>query len=572
MKTRYKIYLFLLFKLNINMANSFGTKITEEITACVANRPSTLYLAKYRFLCFQKGKSNSKLFSQAQVLLFILRSRGLLRTLLTICDPLSDNMNFFKLTRFRLSIKLFRYAKLIKDNFLSKYSLEYLDIKSYSLFDKYQYTQINNLFAINQFKLLNEYIVDHNWTKRLYINSISKKSKDNLVLDFIVWNSYWFGRFIKLYDLVDFVSPYLRINFQLVLDQINFLKKMNITVHEMSNFSLDDIYRKKGLDYCLSIPDVEILHQRFIAVENKILNLDATANPSLEFVAGVWQFIQEPNEEKLECWMIQPNGSVVNFDRAIYLIGRADDNWFHFLLDTAPRIMFFDSVPICVPILIRGDIPETSKDFLRKITSREIIEINLTDIVKVGILYVMPGRSSVYDREPSNGEDWVKFPAIILGLFRNRVLEGKGELPQANYAPLVSFERKSATRNVVNWNKINQVLVDYSFIDTPLDANFFTIQIEVFFNSKIVVSPGGAVLANIIFMKPEGKVIVLKSFKYSKLAIWSKLAKACNLSYIEIQGLPTYWGPYFNRNLHSNFYISPRKLRRILSREICSRT
>ena len=197
-----------------------------------------------------------------------------------------------------------------------------------------------------------------------------------------------------------------------------------------------------------------------------------------------------------------------------------------------------------------------------------MIEVEPDETVIVSRLYVCPGRSTVFDSNPPEKMNWVDFSPLVLNLFRDRVLDSLDVIPDRSFPKRIAFERRSATRNVYPWEKLEKVFDDFSFKRLPLNGNFFNSQVKVFFNSKFVATPGGAVLANIIFMKPGSKVLVLKSWGNQKLNLWSKLCESINLEYIEVTGSPTYWGSSFLRRLHSNFYISPRKLRRILSREI----
>jgi capsular polysaccharide biosynthesis protein len=221
-----------------------------------------------------------------------------------------------------------------------------------------------------------------------------------------------------------------------------------------------------------------------------------------------------------------------------------------------------------VPVLIRSDIPQSCKDFLKALTTRELIEIDPTDFVLVEILYVLPGKSTVFDSRPPRGLSQAEFSPVVLSLFRNKVLECLAIGPDRDSKQRISFRRKSVTRNVVNWGKIGQELEFFSFEDIPLDSDFYSSQVQVFSNSNVVVSPGGAVLANIIFMNPGSKVVALTSFRGQRIDLWRKLSNSLDLKYIAVKGIPTYWGFRYLRKLHSNFYISPKKLRRILSREI----
>ena len=72
-------------------------------------------------------------------------------------------------------------------------------------------------------------------------------------------------------------------------------------------------------------------------------------------------------------------------------------------------------------------------------------------------------------------------------------------------------------------------------------------------------------MANIIFMPEGSTVVVLRSWRNSDLGLWVKLADAMNVNCIEVTGVPTYFGPGKLRRMHSDFYISPRKLRKVLA-------
>jgi capsular polysaccharide biosynthesis protein len=187
---------------------------------------------------------------------------------------------------------------------------------------------------------------------------------------------------------------------------------------------------------------------------------------------------------------------------------------------------------------------------------------------KVSKLYVCPGRSTVFDSTPPNGLSWVEFSPLVLNLFRRKVLDSLGVSSDSHKQSRITFERNSATRNTLNPSSTKRVLQDFTFQTLSLNVKFFQEQVQVFHNANFVVAPGGAVLANIIFMKPGTKVLVLISWRNRKLKLWKDLSESFNLKYMEVKGFPTYWGFNYLQRMHSNYYISPRKLRRILSKEI----
>jgi hypothetical protein len=452
---------------------------------------------------------------------------------------------------------------------LSKLSLENLDFKRYTSFDSYPVTQIGNKFIIQKFQNLDYFLMEKKHTERYKMKFKQLvPSKKSVIDDFILWNSYLFIKLIREYKLENIFATLLGAKYILIFEDLVKFRGINVLDHQMSNFTFDEIYRENGLNHYVTIPNAEIWHQRFILAQNTLINIDATASPQLPFVAGIWPFIRKEKNMSSKYEIMSPGNSPLKIKEAIFLIGRVDENWYHFLLDTAPRMLFLDNVPVSVPVLIRSDIPQTSKDFLRVLTSREVIEIDPVDFVEVEILYVLPGKSTVFDSRPPNGLSRAEFSPLVLNLFRNKVLNSLPIGLNRDSKQRIYFNRNSVSRNVINQVKIGQILDHFSFEEIPIDSEFFRIQVQIFSNSNIVVAPGGAVFANIIFMNPGSLVIPLISFRGQKVDLWRKLSDSLDLKYVDIKGIPTYWGFSDLRKLHSNFYISPRKLRRILSREI----
>jgi len=569
MKIRHKFYILLSFKFNIKVFNRFENKFAEEILNLQTKDPATMPTVIYRFLVYRKCGSKSNFFNEIRTLLQVLKLRGQLRTLLLIINPFSKTEDFYELPRLHLLFTIFQNYELFRDNFLSKLSLEYLDFETYSSFDSYPVTQFGNKYTIQKFQNLSSFLIENKYTECYKLKILQREaSKISLVGDFILWNSFLFIKFIHEYNLNDYFSVYWGAKYKLILKDLTKYRVIKVLDHQISNSTFDEIYEKNGLNYYITIPNAEIWHQKFIFAQNTMINIDATSSPSLSFVAGNWPFICKMKNRSSKYEILAPSNSPLKIENAIYLIGRVDENWYHFLLDTAPRMLFLDNVPMSVPVLIRSDIPQTSKDFLRILTSREVIEIDPADFIEVEMLYVLPGRSTVFDSRPPKGFNRVEFSPVVLSLFRNKVLENLQISSNQNSKQRISFSRKSITRNVINWGKIRQELDSFSFDNIPLDLKFFRSQVQVFSNSSFVVSPGGAVLANIIFMNPGSKVVALKSFRSQKVDLWGKLSDSMDLKFIGVNGIPTYWGFDYLRKMHSNYYISPRKLRRILSREI----
>lgn len=568
MKIRHKICIFISFKFNIKIFDRFEKRFAQKLLTLVVKEEKTIPRVLYRFLVFSKNGSNPSFYNEIQALIQLLRYRQF-RTLLLISNPFLESEDFYEISRFNLLLVILKNFNSFRFNLLRKLSLEELDFTTYSAFESYPTAQIGNKYSIKKFQKINTFLIEKKYTERYKIKILqTNDSKRSVIDDFILWNSFLFIRFIREYKLEKYFSSVFGTKYGLIKRDLLKFRVINVMDHQMSNATFDEIYKRNGLNYYVTIPNAEIWHQRFIYAENLMINLDATSSPRLGFVAGIWSFIWKVKGRSSKYEILSPCSSPIKIKEAIYLMGRVDENWFHFLLDTVPRILFLDNAPTAVPVLIRSDIPQSSKDFLKALTTREVIEIGPTDFLSVEILYVLPGKSTVFDSRPPRGMTQAEFSPEVLCLFRRKVFESLLIDLNGISNQRVSFGRKSVTRNVVNWGKIRRELENLSFDDITLDSNFYSSQVQIFSNSNIVVSPGGAVLANIIFMNPGSKVIALTSFRGQRIDLWRKLSDSLDLKYIAVKGIPTYWGFRYLRKLHSNFYISPKKLRRILSREI----
>jgi hypothetical protein len=569
MKLRYKVVLLLSYKFKVHLFKKTESDLTLKIIDFFDHASHPKGEVRYRTLVFDKNDVNLKSSELIEIFFTCIKTRGLIRSLLLASRAIKNEEKIFSASRFDLVVALLKEQKMVRKRLFSHLFYKFMDFNEYELTRLFSQKYVCNVAVIEDFQGLDRYIVEKSYQKKFKFNSIQESFEDvTLVHEFISWNSTIFCQFIKYNQLESFVDSFLLEHFPLIHNQLTMFKRYRYALHEMSALSLDSIHNKRGLDSAEVLFNVDILHQRFILQDNRIVFLDATASPDQNFVSGNWPFIFRTRNEVGFVELLRPAGSSRTFPEAIMLMGRNDENWYHFLLDTAPRVLFFEEVPPDVPVLIRGDLPLSTRLFIKRVLSRELIEVGLDETLEVGKLYVCPGRSTVFDSAPPIGLNWSEFSPLVFSLFRKRVLDSFGFKSTPIDASKISFDRKSTTRNVVNWKTLQKVLNDYSFQNLSLDSKFFEKQVSVFFNANFVVAPGGAVLANILFMQPGSRVLALTSFRNKKLDIWGKLSRSCDLEYFEIRGFPTYWGLSFLRRFHSNFYISPKKLRRILSREI----
>jgi capsular polysaccharide biosynthesis protein len=569
MQRRYKLLFFLKYKLKLKLFKKIESKFAKKIISEVEIDHSPRFNVRFKFLVFDIYKTNSSIFDKSRILLHVLSVRALTRTLIFTTQAIPNSNEIYEISRLKLGMELLKNLKPLLGNLVYHLSFDYLNFEEFSGMKLLTPIHIGNKYLADSLKHQQAYVIEKTYGKKIFLEfDINDKIRKTALDKFIAWDSSIFIQFLKSNKLEETANEYLRDNYPLLFIEKSRYVEMEYVNHEHSNFSFDDIYQKGGLDSFDTILNGEIWHQRFICFENRIINFDATSFPTQKFVAGNWQFGNGDKKNSGVQVVLRPSEISISLSEAIFLMGRCDENWYHFLLDTAPRLLFFENVPANVPILIRSDLPSTTKEFLTKLTPRNVIEVEPDKTVIVSRLYVCPGRSTIFDSTPPKGLNWVEFSPLVLSLFRRKVLDSL-DVSSGNHSDArITFERKSATRNTKNWSSAQRVLRDFSFQTLQFNLNFYRKQVKVFHDAEFVVASGGAVLANIIFMKPESKVLVLRSWRFRKLNIWGALSKSANLKYFEVRGFPTYWGFKFLRRMHSDYFISPRKLRRILSREI----
>ena len=571
-KLAIRSYFFVPKKIQNFMENRLEIRMTK-IFRDFSPHDGTQQLFIQRLL-FSESNHESGAFERSKTLLVVLKCRGLLRTLLYLF-PLADNEippNLHSLNRMEIFKTLFVKRSLFFNHIIARLKLVYPSPQdlNYSI-------QINDIIMFNLQKLHL-----HQGERFLFFNIQNEKGpifgsdnqirvpkKEVFFQRLMNWDSQRVAAFILLRQLGDVSKRYLDHVYPQFLGSI--AKFESISIKTLPGY--DKVLELESITNLQSgyqvLQSVQIWNQRFIISNGELVVIDSTSHPKQEFVAGHWQFIKSFDAEENRCLIRKTTAQTKHMNSAIFLSGRCDENWFHFIIDTVPRVLFVNDIPIEVPLIIRSDIPENSKAILTAITNRELIEIEPDEKIEVQNLYVVPGRSSVFDSEPPKGTFFVEFSPPVLKRLQTLLVNVVIELEQnrgiGSSTEKIALIRSSATRNIQNWLTLQTLIENFGFTVHDLNLDFFKDQIKSFSQAKIIVAPGGAAMANIIFMPEGSTVVVLRSWRNSDLELWVKLAEAMNVNCIEVTGIPTYFGPGKLRRMHSDFYISPRKLRKVLA-------
>jgi hypothetical protein len=343
---------------------------------------------------------------------------------------------------------------------------------------------------------------------------------------------------------------------------------LDVQFHHSSTLNFDERLALGG-GFPDSASNIEIWHQRFILQEGRWIVIDSTCSPYQDFVAGHWQFLDQISESSKYIVLRPPSKlKPLYLEKAIYLIGRCDENWYHLIMDTLPRYLFMSKISKKVPVLIRSDLPITSIKFLQRVIANPVILLDVDVKVKVKSLYFLASRSTTYDTSPKSKVPQVDFSPRAISLTKDLVLRSiRVDLPSKS--PRKSFlPRESKYRNLINSKKILETLESAEFQKVDVNQDFFGYQHAFFANSQVIAAPGGAILANMIFMNPDSKLIVFRSFRDLRQGLWKKLSSASNVHLTQIFGVPTYYGSNKLRRQHSDFYCLNFWLKLIIKKNI----
>ena len=468
----------------------------------------------------------------------------------------------YAISRWRLILRIFRYWNFFRSSVLNRIYITNAVMPSTSI---HQFSYLNKLVFF-EFEPSTTYLLESSFL--LTSRFLSQMPKKTLLELMLIWNfeeALFFLKILlskdrKLEQQISMLFPDLA----RILSQWLYLK---VIWHPNANEVFDDkLINSKGFDV---LENIEILHQRFILKDLSLIQIDSTCSNVLPFVAGHWQFIQQNSNYPTNTILLKPDdSSILYLKSAIYLMGRADENWYHMLMDTLPRYLFMQDLDTSIPVLVRDDLPLSTMDFLQKFLSRELIKVGVSQIIHVDSLYVCPARSTVFDSEPPQGESYISFSPKSIELLTNLIVKSRAHLSMNAQLGNFYLERGAGNRSLLNESKVIKICSYFGYNRVTLDNSFYLRQVEFFNNADVVVSPGGAVLANLVFMKPGKTILVLHNRKSAEIELWKKLAEASKVEFIEIVGFPTYFGLNSLRRLHSNYFVSPKKLRRMLSREI----
>lgn len=236
-------------------------------------------------------------------------------------------------------------------------------------------------------------------------------------------------------------------------------------------------------------------------------------------------------------------------------------NYAHWLTEVLPRICMFcsDKRFDGIPIIINGGLHENlmASLFLVVGKERDIIVLPIGCALEVErLLVTSPCGYIPFDRRPGSlkGHLHGLFSSDAFCLLQEKLLQKIVPRKEINFPKKIYLRRNSSVRNVTNEAEIEKILIIRGFAVIEPEKLSFTQQVELFQKVDIVVSPTGASCANLIFCKPEVKVVIFMAVHADMpYRYWLNMLSAAgktNINYILGEVVQRAW-----LGVHGNYEI-----------------
>jgi hypothetical protein len=336
-------------------------------------------------------------------------------------------------------------------------------------------------------------------------------------------------------------------------------------MQQVGKNSTDLTYIPMSKPSMVVLQNVSVTSGDVITSDQNLFNIDPASNPAFSFVAGHQEVIVGSPTNLGMAAVLVPKVEGQFIPQGILLSSRADANWFHWLIETLPKLLYLDSeVPSDVPVIISDRIPETAKESLRLLTDRIIIEIEASAATRVGNLYISspilfhPDPVELHLNPVTN-----TINVEVLNWMRELILsKAEQALSETSGSQLIYISRSSGARSLVNSRRVATTLRRLGYVVHDPGQMSFIEQVIAFHSAKSVVIVGGASMANLIFCSEGAAVITLRSEFTVGYKMPEILAGVSGSRVLAISGRPAgnLFRNSFLEKVHAHYYVGIRAL------------
>ena len=570
----------LLYKLTLILSNNCDCSLTRLLENLVIKRLkselvkmdylkiSPEIIPHYKMLVVVNQKNSQRNF-RPKVIYYIYNTR-LFKYAIFILNPLkmTDASNIYNYTRIKFLFFIVKNFKLINNAICQNIQIVNFSFENFSEFKMITSQDIlNKVNVLEKYKNYSKFMFEPNWKIKIKNGSLNYDFSNLLLAKLIYWDSYRTLRFIKKFNLDSDCREFLYRYFPLLFESLQTFEKLSLQIMPNADLNSDDSFVKNIVQI---LNNSEVWNQSFIVKEKSLVIIDSTFIPKKEIASGLHGSMVRINGDSKNVLVRRSNSPLRNMENCIFLSYRVDTNYFHFLLDTLAKLMILNYLPDSIPLLIRDDLPSHFKNTIKSLTKKNLVEVSIDDVLHINELFVCTSVSSVFDFPTDNSINRINFPFESITKLRIQLLDNN-KASMIKYDYVYINRAQSLTKNIVNNSSVISLLKEYNFSIIDMDEEFYKDQIQIFSTAKIVIASGGAVLANLIFINSNAKIVILESFFSHQLGLWRNLAEGLKVNANYVVGLRLSFRKKKNR-IHSNYFVSVRKLRKIVEREITSVT
>ncbi len=257
-------------------------------------------------------------------------------------------------------------------------------------------------------------------------------------------------------------------------------------------------------------------------------------------------------------------------ETGILLSSDHDNNYFHWLVECLPKLVFintrpeFDGIPLLIgknlhPNLIRAlEVVNQSR--------RPVIRLEDGHLFQVKRLILPSDLSRLMDRYEGSvvpevdcvyAPGWVRRTAQVLGSIHQKPAEKP-------WRKLYLSRRNASYRKVRNENDIELMLLEQGFEIVGLEGASLESQVALFRQASIIVGPTGAAFTNLLFCQEGTRGVVLSSdHESSNLYIFSQLAQIMGVRLEYVLGRRLYNLSSFT--VHDDYHVDVNLLRDVVA-------
>lgn len=228
------------------------------------------------------------------------------------------------------------------------------------------------------------------------------------------------------------------------------------------------------------------------------------------------------------------NNQRVKISEGFFLAGKGSWNWYHWLIEILPKLLFLNQIPTNTLLIseVVLNIPSMKEtlEMVCKGSDVKIIYLDDLKIYNIENLYHINELSNVpfslFKNKTPRIEDVFmrKKPLIRLQQKLNSSIE-----ITTSYPDQIFLYRSSNHRLAKNQDELVKALKEKNIISIDFNTLTFSEQKAYMQNANLIIGISGAAFTNIMFAKPNTKVICLMQKSIDSFSCYSNLAKIFNI-------------------------------------------